>query len=163
MRNDDATLKLLAEALAPRDRAPAETRVAELRSHVIATRRRSGRALRRIAIAFAIVAAIGGGTVVGYDLPRPIRSALHSLGLPVESTTLVEARAQLDRLGRALSVKDTDEIIAADNAMLGFVKKLDPDEKDKIVPVAHEVHERALALLRSLGICPTVGPCPPGS
>jgi hypothetical protein len=161
MRTESRLLTALGAALAPADVGPSEDRVQELRAHVIALRRAAPGRIRRAIVAFAVLCALAGGAVIGYDLPRPLRRAAHAIGLPVESTTLVDAREQLARLGKALSRRDIQEAIAADKAMLGFVKELSQDEKDKIVPVAHEVHERAVALLRQRGICTPTGPCPP--
>ncbi len=163
MRSDDRIMEILAAALAPGNRRLAEERVAALRTHILATPGPRPRATRRVAIAFAVLTALAGGMVLGHELPRPLRIVAHDwLGLPVDSTELVDAYSERDRLGRALSRRDADEVIAADRAMLALVKLLDPEEKEKIVPVAHEVHERAVDLLRELGLCPPApGVCPP--
>jgi hypothetical protein len=161
MWSDDRLLTALGAALVP-DATPPRDRVDAVRAHVIAVgRRRAPRRWRRVVVAFAVLAALVGGAAIGHDLPRPVRQIAHAIGLPVESTTLVDAREQLDRLGRALSRRDAGEAIAADKAMLAFVKELSQEEKEKIVPVAHEVHERALTLLRQMGICSSTGTCPP--
>jgi hypothetical protein len=163
MPSDERITRLLATALDPGDRQPPEERVAALRAHVLAAPpQRRPMVLRRAAVGFAVLAALGGGVVIGHDLPRPMRTAARAVGLDfVESPTLVDAREELDRLGRALSQKQWNEVIAADRAMLRFVEKLDEKEKAKIVPVAHEVHVQAIETLREVGVCPKTGPCPP--
>lgn len=164
MQGEDRMLKQLEAALDLGERKPSDEHVAILRGHVMAYPRAVVPTWRRVSIATAVVAALAGGTVLGYTLPRPVRVIVRAVGIPVESVTLVDARAELDRLGKALSRGDADEVIAADGAMLGHVKNLDQEEKDKIVPVAHEVHERAVAFLRARGLCPPVGGvCPPPS
>lgn len=159
MPSDDRLFHSLGVALAPEDRPLAGARIDALRTHILASPGPRPRRARRAAIALALLAALAGGTVIGHELPRPARQVAIWLRIPVASFDLVDARAQLDRLGRALADRDAAEAIAADRAMLGFVKKLDQDEKDEIVPVAHEVHERACAFLSELGL-PPIETCP---
>ncbi len=161
MPSDDRLIRSLGSVLAPDDRTLDDDRVAALRTHILAAPGPRPRALRRAAVAFAVLAALGGGLVIGHELPRPVREFAVFLRIPVDSVELVAARAELDRLGRALASRDAGEAAAADRAMLSIVKKLDQNEKDEIVPVAHEVHERACDFLAEMGV--SVETCPTGS
>ncbi|MBA3429860.1 MAG: hypothetical protein H0U16_00015 [Actinobacteria bacterium] len=96
----------------------------------------------------AVLCAFGAGVLAGESLPTQIREVAHSAGLPVDSVELVQARAALHDLGVALSRKDADAARQADEEMLGLVEQLDEDEQQEIVPVAHEVHLRAVRFLR---------------
>jgi hypothetical protein len=163
MQGDERITHLLQAALDSGDIQPPEERVAAFRAHVLAARtRKRPKAWRRVAIGFAVIAALAGGLVVGHDLPRPLRTGARAIGLDfVESPELVDARKELHKLGQALAEKNWSKVIQADRAMLGLVKKLDPEEQAKIVPEAHEIHLHAIEVLRAVNICPKVGPCPP--
>ncbi len=104
-------------------------------------------ALAVLGIAAALVVGVLGGVILGDDLPRPLRAAAHAVGLPVDSPELVDARAELASLGRALAAGDLEAIREADAQMVALVKGLDPDERARIEPVAHEVHLRAVEVL----------------
>lgn len=111
-----------------------------------------------IAAAAAAVAFVAG---VAVDPPDPVRDAAHDLGLPVDSSDLVAARAELDRLGDALAAATAADVAGepdeaqfaavadADAAMVGLARALGPDEKSAFVPVAHQVHLRAVALFEA--------------
>jgi hypothetical protein len=164
MRSEDRIEQLLTRALDPGDRQPTDDRVAAVRAHVLAARPRGRRVVRRFAVALAALAVLAGGIVIGYNPPDWVRDGARAIGLRfVDSPELVDARAEMLRLGRAVSRKDGAAIIAGDNSMLGLVKKLDADEKNEIVPIAHEVHLRAIMVLKELGLCTADGPCPPPS
>jgi hypothetical protein len=162
MPSDDRLIRSLGSALAPDDRPLDAQRVDALRTHILASPRPKPRAMRRAAVVLAVLAALAGGTVLGHELPRPVREVAIWLNLPVDSPELVDARAEMQRLGRALAGENAREVIAADRAMLSLVKKLDEKEKGEIVPVAHEVHERACSFLRERAIAPP-DTCPPKS
>ena len=104
-------------------------------------------ALAVLGVAAALLVGLVGGVVLGDDLPRPVRAAAHAIGLPVESPELVEARAELHALGRALAAGDLQAIRVADAEMVALVRGLDADERARIEPVAHEVHLRAVEVL----------------
>lgn len=178
-RSDDDLIRSLGEALHPSVTAPQAGRDA-IRAMAQAggrvhdvdawfTRRRR----RRFVVAAGALAGAAvvfvAGMVVGSDLPGVIRSAAHTIGLPVDSPTLHEARGVLHSLGEAVGRSETgdptpnvllDEIQALDDRMLALVAELDDGEKAKIVPVAHEVHLRAVQVLTEAGRPP---PSPPGS
>ncbi|MGH2760534.1 MAG: hypothetical protein ACRDKJ_13375 [Actinomycetota bacterium] len=169
--SDDELLAELGRALAP-DVRPSEARRAEVRVMASAGEpgRRSVPSRRRVSLglavgaiaAAAIVLAFGAGVVFHEDLPRPVRVAARALGLPIESPELVEARGLMLRLGVLVGStergEDTvapaatlDRIEAIDARMLELVGKLDAQEKAKLVPVAHEVHLRAVQVLEESG------------
>jgi hypothetical protein len=81
------------------------------------------------------------------DLPRPVREVAHAIGLPVDSTELVDGRNAVHDLGLALAAGDAEAVAAADAEMLRRVDELSESERDEVVPVAHEVHLRAVAFL----------------
>jgi hypothetical protein len=85
--------------------------------------------------------------VVDRQMPDWMRATAHDVGLPIESPQLVEARAELERLGNALAQADRAEVAAADAEMVRLVKSLSAAERRKIEPVAHEVHLRAVEFL----------------
>lgn len=160
MRPDDDLSANLERAMLPAPRTPPAERIRALRAHVEEGEPLRGpRRLARWLAAAAIVIAFGGGVVLGHDLPDPIRDFARAIGLPVESSTLVETRAVLHDLGVAISERDREAARAADARMLALVAQLNEEEKAKIVPVAHEVHERALELIEGQNDDPLT--CPP--
>ena len=157
MSTDDRLLDVLAVAPCPR-RAPAAGRRCRACAHSGPLSVGAGPPARAAAsphaasVTWAAAAAVAAaaflaGLVIADDMPRPVRAAAHAVGLPVDSNELVDAQAALDRLGRALAAGDTDAVRAEDATMVRLVKSLDDDERDRIEPVAHEVHLRAVQLL----------------
>jgi hypothetical protein len=166
--DDDRTLALLQRVLeAEAPQAPAD-RIAEIRARAI-----SGRARYRLqaeqesevkpgrpavppqmpfwaaaaASALLLLTAFIGGVGVGSEMPDWARGPAYTLGLPVDSPRLVQAREELDKLGNALARGDRREVAQADEQMVRLVKSLDEPERRKIEPVAHEVHLRAVEFL----------------
>lgn len=157
---DKRLLESLHLALDVGQRQPSVEGVAALRAHINRNRpippspigppermSRKRSWLARTTIASVVVAAFFGGIVAAGVLPGPVRDAFHSIGLPVESSTLVEARKALRELGLTISNRDVSSAKAADARALALVLSLDQDEQTVIAPVAHEVHERALELI----------------
>ncbi len=169
--SDEQMLELLRQALEPAPVRPARERRQAIRSMAssesappaIQARSKVRRGPRRIAWAAVAVAAaavlFAGGVLVGEDLPRPIRALAHTIGLPVESPELTDARGLLHDLGELVGSTEgdpsnqqtLDRIQSVDGDMLEVVGKLDEEEKAKIVPVAHEVHLRAQQVLQEAG------------
>ncbi len=167
---DDDLLDDLGRALRP-DVHPTEEQRAAVRAMAAAGAQvRRGRPARRAAVraglaaavTAAILAAFGAGTVFEDDLPRAVRLAARAIGLPIDSSELVEARKLMLKLGELVgstergdatvaSVETLDEMEAVDARMLELVAKLDAEEKAKLVPVAHEVHLRAVQVLEESG------------
>jgi hypothetical protein len=158
MSADDRVLELLAMALTPESRQPPLAGVAHVRALAGARaeaievrtplRPRRSRVVTWTAAAAVAAAAFLTGLAVADDMPRPVRGAAHAVGLPVDSNDLVDARASLDRLGRALAAGNADAVQVEDAVMVRLVKRLDDDERAQIEPVAHEVHLRAVEFLR---------------
>ncbi len=168
--NDDELLGRLERALES-SAQPTQAQRAAIRGLAQRPGRvRLGSATRRISRALAlalaalaiVVAAFGAGVVLQDDLPRPVRTIARAIGLPVESPELVEARGLMLRLGKLVGSTERgeatiappsvlDEIEAIDAKMLALVAKLDEKEKAKLVPVAHEVHLRAVQVLEESG------------
>ncbi|MBA2365223.1 MAG: hypothetical protein ACR2I4_11580 [Actinomycetota bacterium] len=156
-RGDEETLlHELRAALVSSPMDPADEGVQRVRARAEAGRRlmelerRRGHAQRALLVAAALVCllAFASGVVFATDIPTPVRAALHSAGLPVESPELVEARAVLHDLGVALGEQGPPEVIQESDArMLELVEQLDKEEQEVIVPVAHEVHLRAVEYL----------------
>ncbi len=166
---DDRILDLLAEAL---DRdvdavRPDPARLAALRTSVEARRRAADtvpslvavhrpRRWRTVAAVVAVAAGFVAGLLVGAELPRPVREIAHAIGLPLDSPELVDTREAVDELGRALAAgiaadlagelasDEFDAIADADARMLIHVGTLDENERDEVVPVAHQVHLQAV-------------------
>lgn len=140
-------------------RQPSAEGIAALRAHISGNRpippspvgppRKESRTswLRRATISLVIAAVFIGGMVAVGVLPARVRDAVHSIGLPIESSTLVEARKALLDLGVAIQNRDVPSAQAADQRTLALVASLDQEEQALIAPVAHEVHERALELI----------------
>lgn len=156
---DDDLFERLHRALEPEPQEPPAERVRAVRALALARREfqaAGARALRRtrlvtMAAVVATLVALGGGFALGVGMPEPLRAAAHNLGLPVESPELVRARALLHSLGVALSNEQPDKVARADRQMLAVVETLEEVEQSKIVPVAHEVHLRAVEFLRRAG------------
>jgi hypothetical protein len=156
-RDDDETLlRELRTALAsisfdPPDEGVQRVRArAEAGSRLVDLDRRRTRAQRIMLLAAGLVCllAFASGVVFATDVPAPVRAALHSTGLPVESPELVEARAALHDLGVALGERRSpEEVQRTDALMLELVEQLDKEEQEEIEPVAQEVHFRALQYL----------------
>ena len=156
-RDDDETLiRELRTAIASSTFDPPDEGVERVRARAEAGKRlvdldrRRTRAQRIMLLAAALVCmlAFASGVVFATNVPAPVRATLHSAGLPVDSPELVEARAVLHDLGVALGEgRPPEEVRQADTRMLELVEQLDREEKQEIVPVAHEVHLRAVQYL----------------
>ncbi len=158
MTPDDELLERLGRALEPEDRAPPADRVRRLRAYAGGGSPRRSWVTRALTAA-AMLMVFAGGVLLGASPPDAVRDFAHDVGLPVESSTLVETREALHDLGVAISERDRAAARSADERMLELVDRLDAEEKAKIVPVAHEVHERALELLEGAPDDPLT--CPP--
>ena len=157
-RGDEPLLEELRNALASSSVEPPDGGIqrvrgrAEAGKRLVELERRRGRAQRVVLLAAALVCllAFASGVVFATDIPAPVRATLHSAGLPVESPELIEARAVLHDLGVALGEeRSPEEVQQADARMLELVEQLDKEEQEAIVPVAHEVHLRAVEYLES--------------
>ncbi len=156
-RDDDETLlRELRTAIASSSFDPPEEGVQRVRARAEAGKRlvdldrRRTRAQRIMLLAAALVCllAFASGVVFATDVPAPVRAALHSAGLPVDSPDLVEARAVLHDLGVALGERRSpEEVQQTDTRMRELVEQLDKEEQEEIVPVAQEVHFRAVQYL----------------
>lgn len=156
-RGDEETLlHELRAALVSSSEEPADERVQRVRARAEAGKRlmdlerHRGRAQRAVLVAAALVCLLAfvSGVIFATDIPTPVRAALHSAGLPLESPELIEARAVLHDLGVALGEeRSPEEVQQADARMLELVEQLDKNEQEAIVPVAHEVHLRAVEYL----------------
>lgn len=164
MTDDDSRLlELLGRALTPAAVEPSAQRISALRSlvgtpappasapqpaqvTVLRPTRRWQTAL--MGVAAGLVLFVAGGAVATSP-PTWLRQGAYDVGLPVDSPQLVQARAALHDLGVALAAGDRAGIRSADTEMVGLVRSLSADEKNEIEPVAHEVHERAVAALQS--------------
>jgi len=152
-RDDEETLlrelriALASSSLDPPDEGVERVRArAEAGKRLVDLERRRTRAQRGVLLAAALVCllAFASGVVFATNVPAPVRAALHSAGLPVDSPELVEARAVLHDLGVALGEgRPPEEVRQADTRMLELVEQLDREEQEAIEPVAHEVHLRA--------------------
>ena len=153
-RDDDETLlRELRTAFASISFDPPEEGVQRVRARAEAGKRlvdldrRRTRAQRVMLLAAGLVCllAFASGVVFATDVPAPVRAALHSAGLPVESPDLLEAHAALRDLGVALGERRSpEEVQQTDARMLELVEQLDKEEQEEIEPVAQEVHFRAL-------------------
>ncbi len=156
-RGDDETLlRELRTAIASSSVDPPDEGVhrvqarAEAGKRLVDLDRRRTRAQRIMLLAAALVCllAFASGVVFATDVPAPVRAALHSAGLPVDSPELVEARAVLYDLGVALGEgRPPQEVQQTDERMIQLVEQLDKEEQEEIAPVAQEVHMRALQYL----------------
>jgi hypothetical protein len=156
-RGDEETLlHELRAALVPSPLEPADEQVQRVRARAEAGKRfmeldrRRARAQRAVLGAAALVCllAFASGVVFATDIPRPMRAALHSTGLPVASPELIEARAVLHELGVALGEqRPLEEVQQADAHMFELLEQLDKEERKAIAPVANEVHLRAMEYL----------------
>jgi hypothetical protein len=156
-RGDEETLlHELRAALVSSSLEPADERVQRVRARAEAGKRfmelerRRARAQRAVLGAAALVCllAFASGVVFATDIPTPVRAALHSAGLPVASPELVEGRAVLHDLGVALGEqRPLEEVQQADARMRELLEQLDKEEQEAIMPVAHEVHLRAVEYL----------------
>lgn len=163
--DDDRLLSAVATALMCEPVPPPPDRIAEVRRRAelgrvggFAVPRPAGRRRRETAprirwrsvaalAAVAAALAFSAGLTVGHDLPRPVRSVAYSVGLPVDSPRLVDARRQLDLLGEALGRIDPPRVEASDSEVVRLVTSLAPDERRQIEPLAREIHLRALEFL----------------
>jgi hypothetical protein len=166
--DDDRTLALLQRVLEADVPQPPPDRIAKVRARATSGRARlllqadqesavkAGRPAAPAQVPFWAAAAASalllltafiGGVGVGSEMPDWARGPAYSLGLPVDSPRLAQAREELNRLGNALARGDRREVAQADEQMVRLVKSLDEPERRKIEPVAHEVHLRAVEFL----------------
>jgi hypothetical protein len=168
----DATESQLRDALdaeVPVRGGPDPARIAALRAEAQSRQRppshRPAPARRNYAlVAAAVVAAFVGGALLLADPPGPVRDLASTIGLDVDSSDYVTAQERVDDLGRALAVA-TDSRVAgtltadqmaavadADADMLAAIGRLDDGERADLVPLAHQVHLRAVELFVAEGV-----------
>lgn len=114
-----------------------------------AQRDAGGRLSRMVSTVFAAAAvAVLVAMLVVHQLPGALRDVAHDVGLPVDSTELVTATRDIDRLELALARRDAREVAEADAAMLRSTNKLEGKELEQLQERAVRLHVEALAFLR---------------
>ena len=176
LRSDDEIAARLRDALEAEGaghgpdaaRVEALRRVAHARRQVDSLERRRPRRLPRRVGAYGLVAAAAvlafvAGALVTARPPDAVRDAAGAIGFDVDSSDLVDARARMDELGRTLAQATTSRVegdvtpgqlaavAQADARMLDAIGSLEPAERDELVPIAHQVHLRAVELFVAEG------------
>lgn len=150
--DDDALLDRLGRALAsePASPTPAQeavlTRLVAVTPPPAAPARSAHRRHRRWVAAGVAVMAVGAPAVAAAsmgELPAPVRSVAHAVGLPVASVPLSEAQSSLDRLREALEVGDRAAIAAAAADLRRRIDRLPDGDRGRILPDAEPVLARA--------------------
>ncbi|MGH2768844.1 MAG: hypothetical protein ACRDIF_07815 [Actinomycetota bacterium] len=155
--DDSRLLELLGRALDPGPVAPSPGRVRALRAKAAAGRdllaaagpRRRLRLAMAALATVALVATFALGLTLGHSPPRWVRDLAVRTGLPVDSSELLEAQASVHRLAVALGRPQPSraEVEKTLMDMVRRVTSVEQKEQGKIVPVAHQVHDRALQFL----------------
>lgn len=130
------------QAMAALHRALAERSERALRSGV---QRNPAHRLWLVALG-GVAASLGATTAAfaaGLPLPDPLRALAHNVGLPVDSTTLVNAKSKRAELEAAVSRQDAAEAARLARALRDDLADLDDDERRQVEPSAIALLERA--------------------
>lgn len=106
---------------------------------------------RNVSRPFVVVlvgaAVLSGGTAValtnGAPLPRPVRSAAHALGLPVDSVAVAEVRSTMGGLEDALAAGDVDAVRQRSAELRAELADLSAEDRAEVGPVARALLRRA--------------------
>ena len=148
--NDDELLQRLSQALAPEPLEPPQASVLAVRRAVTAhrgTRRRMRWRGRAVAVAAVFSTVLAGSSAAfalsGAPLPRPLRIVSNSVGLPVDSVAMADARSATSDLRRALSHRDAARVAEESRVLRARLSRLDANERGQIEHEATSLLEDA--------------------
>lgn len=114
-----------------------------------------------IAIGAASVAVVFGGTAAafaaGAPIPRPVRAAVHTIGLPVDSPQLSDAKHALADLRDALAGSDDKTLARARDQLLNRLDALSAGERRGLAPETAPLLAQANERLRVHVTAPQAG------
>lgn len=142
--NDDELLDLLSGALASTSLQPRDSDLARfhetLRAARVSPRRRWW---RRSAVSVAVGTGLLVSPAVAWavtgDVPGPVRSAIHALGVPIESRELHETKQAMVRLRDALEGRDRDTVRDSSSELRDRLATLDDADSRRVQPAANQL------------------------
>ena len=171
-RDDDVLLAALARALEEPDAAPSGAEVAALHQAVSASAANEALARQRRSRRRGWVAGLVGGAVLGLTgtaaavnssavpVPDPVRDVAHSIGLPVDSRQLDDAKDALEDLRDDLEDRDRRKVSESATELRLLMAALTDDERRSIEPDANAPLAEADALLAPAAAPPGTVPAP---
>ena len=148
---DDEQIELLQSGFQLEACEPPVPSVAALRETVeravVRARRRRSWKLRSLASVSVGSVVLSGSSAAfalsGAVIPRPLREAMHAVGLPVDSVTLANARSAESQLAAALRKRDTSEAAKGAQLLALRLSRLNPDERAQVDPGAATLLQQA--------------------
>jgi hypothetical protein len=147
--NDPELLEQLRHALVPEPVEPSQASIVALRRAIPATSVAAPRRWRvglAVPVITGIVLATGSGVAVaasGAVLPRPVRQVAHTLGLPVDSPALADARGARHRLAADLASGNHLQVKRAAAELRARLSELSGDERGDIEHSADTLLQQA--------------------
>ena len=166
-RDDDVLLAALGRALEVPDAEPSGAEVAALHQAVSAGGASDAMARQRRARRRGWVAGLVGGAVLGLTgtaaavnssavpVPDPVRDVAHSIGLPVDSRQLDDAKDALEDLREDLEDRDRRKVSESATELRLLLAALTDDERRSIEADANAALAQADALLAPGVVVPT--------
>ena len=171
-RDDDVLLAALARALEVPDAEPSGAEVAALHQAVSAGGASDAAARQRRSRRRGWVAGLVGGAVLGLTgtaaavnssavpVPSPVRDVAHSIGLPVDSRQLDDAKDALEDLREDLEDRDRRKVSESATELRLLLAALTDDERRSIEADANAALAAADALLAPAAAPPATVPAP---
>ncbi len=163
---DEDLLRRLEDALRPPEVEPSAAEVAAL--HRAVAEGAVTPAVRRVwprrALAGVAAAAVLTVIVSGAPMPRPVRAALHAVGLPVDSVKVADANSAARELQRALDDGDEERAARASARLRQRLDALGQSDRQRLGRRTDPLLQRAGAPPSSPrpGAPPAGGPVPSG-
>lgn len=151
MTGDEELFEQLQRLVVPPDREPPSESVAALRAAVarqFPSRRKRPWWQRKITVGAALFGLVTGTPAAafalgGAPLPDPLRTALHAMGLPVDSVPVADTKAAENGLEHALRDHNPAQITKAADHLEICLAELDPADRTRMAPKADELLEVA--------------------
>jgi len=152
--NDDEILDVLGAVLAPIRAEPPPEGIVALHRAIDAQawsgqtgHARPLRQRRWLVATVALTGALGVSSAAfaatGAPLPRPVRQVVHTIGLPVDSPQLADARGTQRLLRTSLARRDLAAIRIHANELRSELRNLDSDERRQVEPTADSLLQQA--------------------
>jgi hypothetical protein len=154
MTGDDELFEELQRLVTPEHREPPIESVVAL--HAAVARNFSARRKRpwwrqKIAVGAAVFGLVAGAPAAafalsGTPLPSPLRTAVHDIGLPVDSVPVADTKAAEDELAHALRDRNEAEITKAAAHLEACLAELNPADRARLDPRADTLLQVAASI-----------------
>jgi hypothetical protein len=153
MTGDDELFEQLRQAISASLREPPAESIEALHGHV--SRRFAPKTeppwwKQKVAVGAAIFGLVAGTpaaafAITGTPVPNPLRTALHGIGLPLDSVPVADTKTAEVRLENALGNRDRQEVAKAVSHLQDCLTDLDRSDRARLAPHADALLREAAA------------------